>query len=918
MNDRHTPSNLLGTGTHGSVVSTCSHCGGGHVQGSLLCPSFWIGRTVGERYRLDAQLGSGGMGSVYAGEDARTGRTVAVKLVMPLGSSGDQMLKRIQREIEILGRLAGLPGIVQILDCGTASPVQASSAPLLLEVPFFVMERLVGVNFRQLFRQEPRTITRICLLLAQVADVVHAAHQRGVLHRDLKPDNLFLVQQEGLEEVRVLDFGISKATFSEEQQPLTGTHQYLGTVQYSSPEQFANFRSVEPRSDVYALGAILYVLLTGRHAVAGADSMAMCVNVSQGKIARWPALLRPDVPDWLDALVAECLAFAPAQRPATAADVARRLRQGLAELPVHLPVPYEGTLLAPIQAILPSSADGAASLATAQTLQTQQEVLASDLATAQTTLSELLPEAQVPEGNTATRTSNPAFLEALTPTHRHKTGEIRLERTEPGQPTGPSTAAPTRSAPGLSAATTLAQTRDGLTRDGLTRDGLTRDGLTRDGLTQQQTIQDRRTQDARMQSLLPTETPESLRAVPSTQTNIPNDWKGIHTDGAQSPHGFVESSSPYDVQVLAQQQKGLEHPPAGQIAPRRSRLRALTGGVLVVAAGLLVASLFFPASRPSQREEGRQEGSTPRAHPSGEEDRSERVVLPALTMSLGSTPQEVQAALTWCQTQVKDCRADLYQRELGAHRVQVGRFWMARDEVTVGAYVSWLRALPGLHVSDEGVLVKEGQPLLLLTPEGPVRWTAEGRVEAVADAESLPITHVPWQAARRYCQAQQGDLPTEAQWERAARGAQRRLFPWGEALPACETAVLWRSSGGACAAMASSQSSPARAAREENDLSQGASFLAPVGKQTGDRTPEGVQGMGGNVSEWVLDGFVGAYPPCVSPCIDLVVTEGPMRVVRGGNAKLPFESARAAGRSRAHQDIMADNIGLRCVWPDKG
>jgi len=206
------------------------------------------------RYRIIRLIGEGGMGVVYEAEQEQPRRTVALKVIKP-GLATPELLRRFEQEAEALGRLQH-PGIAQIYEAGTA---EMGYGPQ----PYFAMEFIRGSSFRE-YAEEHHLNTRQRLeILAKVAEAVHHAHQRGLIHRDLKPGNI-LVDQTG--QPKILDFGVARVTDSDAQATMqTDVGQLVGTLAYMSPEQvLADPLELDTRSDVYALGVILYELLAGR------------------------------------------------------------------------------------------------------------------------------------------------------------------------------------------------------------------------------------------------------------------------------------------------------------------------------------------------------------------------------------------------------------------------------------------------------------------------------------------------------------------------------------------------------------------------------------------------------------------------------------------------------------------------------
>lgn len=229
----------------------------------------WIGRSIGDtrRYRLDQQLGSGGMGEVFIATDTRLGKPVALKLLKEsLAIAKDTDLReRFERECAICAALKS-SHIVQVTDYGVT----------LEGYPFYVMEYLQGQTLGELLTTQPRLpVERTCNIITQVCSGLELAHQGVVLwntaaenerikvvHRDLKPANLMLIPSALGELVKIIDFGIAKIRSLKADADQTATL-FLGTCHYASPEQFNFLDAVDERADIYSLGVILYEMLTG-------------------------------------------------------------------------------------------------------------------------------------------------------------------------------------------------------------------------------------------------------------------------------------------------------------------------------------------------------------------------------------------------------------------------------------------------------------------------------------------------------------------------------------------------------------------------------------------------------------------------------------------------------------------------------
>jgi serine/threonine-protein kinase len=268
----------------------------------------WSGRRIGE-YEVAELIGRGASGEIYRA--TKEGAAVAVKILAPDAIGDDAMFERFRREADIARRLS-VPNVVRVLDVGQAPG----------GTPFIAMELLDGQDLGwHLRRRSQMTLAEIVHMTAQVAAGLEAAHAAGVVHRDLKPQNLFL--SNGV--WKVLDFGVAKLRGSE------GTltrGAVVGTPGYMSPEQ-ARGQEAETRSDVFALGAVIYRALTGQPPFAGRDLPESLFQIVYGMPARPSTLVATLTPD-VDAVLAIALAKEPGDRFASATDLADALRMAAA------------------------------------------------------------------------------------------------------------------------------------------------------------------------------------------------------------------------------------------------------------------------------------------------------------------------------------------------------------------------------------------------------------------------------------------------------------------------------------------------------------------------------------------------------------------------------------------------------------
>lgn len=266
-----------------------------------------VGRRLAGRYELAEAIGAGGMSVVYRGTDLVLGRPVAVKVVgLPADSEEMRanLRERFRREAASAARIAHHPNVVQVYDYGTDAE---------LDLDFIVMELLRGQDLKEALRRTSLPRDEAVRVLVEAARGLAAGHQEGIVHRDVKPANVFLVGEDGRTEyVRVLDFGIAKPVEPDDESlTLTGTGQLPHSPAYASPEQLDPDAPVSPASDVYALGLIAYELLTGARPYGDAERARIRggEEVPPAASARWATLAAP-----LRTVVSRALRRDPAAR----------------------------------------------------------------------------------------------------------------------------------------------------------------------------------------------------------------------------------------------------------------------------------------------------------------------------------------------------------------------------------------------------------------------------------------------------------------------------------------------------------------------------------------------------------------------------------------------------------------------------
>jgi serine/threonine protein kinase len=313
---------MLEMGNGSSSGTAASSSGGSPGTGE---PSPDEGKLIGEiaaGHKLYRLLAVGGMGEVYLGKHQTLGVTRAIKVIRTNHRGGDKWLERFNREARILARLQH-NNIVQIIEFGSLANGR----------PFLAMEYIDGPTLEDMVQHGSLQVASALIVLEQMALALHHAHSNSVIHRDLKPSNI-LVRAGDVRQVKIIDFGLARILDSEGER-LTGDDMMIGSRAYMAPEQAEGAHDVTPASDVYALAAIAYEIVSGTPPFVHKKAvrlMAAHVNDVPPKLSE----RCPEIPAVVDELLYRCLAKDPAKRP-TADEIARTLGTHMRGTPPEMP-----------------------------------------------------------------------------------------------------------------------------------------------------------------------------------------------------------------------------------------------------------------------------------------------------------------------------------------------------------------------------------------------------------------------------------------------------------------------------------------------------------------------------------------------------------------------------------------------------
>ncbi|WP_437671390.1 SUMF1/EgtB/PvdO family nonheme iron enzyme [Sorangium sp. So ce131] len=829
------------------------------------------GQTIEGKYRVDAVVGDGGFGVVYRGTHAGFGELIAVKcLKLPDAldaAQRDALLDTLREEGRILHRLSrATSGIVQALDVG-AFTTQAG-----VWVPYLVLEWLEGQTLGQHLRDRRErgevgmSIAEAIRLLEPAARALAVAHAHKVAHRDVKPANLFLTEVGGVRTMKVLDFGIAKVlanhpTFTE---ALAATRMGPSafTPRYGAPEQFNKARGATgPWTDVFALALIFVELVSGRRALEGDDPTQL--YIASADPALRPTLRArglPDAPEAIERVLDRALAIEPKHRFTSAGEFWDALSAAA-----------RGELAAPPAGLGAGGVDRAGMLSTAEYAAARGLGAAagdSGSPVGPTMLADSRGPAparpavvNVSQGGAGARPAAGATGAAgVLATGGNRTAQVddsMIETYAPVRPAAPH--APAGPLPGAGAYSAPSGAYPSPPGAG--------------GYP----------------------APPGAGGYPS-----PPGAGGYPSPPGAGGYPPPPGAAPYPAPPGAAPYPPPGAPPAGQPAPQRSAARAalpwflaalLLGGGGATAYLLTRAPDKKPTRAPSPRASAAALPTGRAAPPAPEASASAAPLASASASTSAAAPAEPPAPppdMVFIPPLTATIGAGLEAREVTLTR----GFYIDRNEVTVRAYRACMQqrqCSTAAHVSLTPEL-----PLGVPVPAPPsdegeaALWSR--RCNEPRGATGHPINCVDYSQAESYCRFRGRRLPTEAEWEIAARGAEGRAFVWGADEPTCDLACYDRNEG--C-------------------LQRGAEVATCAsGAHPKDRTPEGVYDLAGNVAEWVSDGYVFPPPGGENPQGD---PAAPLKVVRGASFRDGPDKLSATYRIAAAPVTAHAWIGFRCA-----
>ena len=271
--------------------------------------------ALADRYRVERELGHGSMASVFLAQDLPTGQPVAIKVLHPsfAASIGPE---RFQREIRFVASLDH-PNILPIFDCALRGPIL-----------YYVMRYAASGSLRdRLDHGGPMPTAEALSIVREVAGAIDFAHSRNIVHRDIKPGNILFDRGRAM----VCDFGVARALVANDEVSISSSGIVLGTPAYASPEQARGSKEVDGRTDIYALGCVLYEMLAGEPVFTGTTPQAILARHLNDR-PRSIRVIRPEVPEPVEVAILAALAKKPEDRPQSGAELVRKFSGGQADV----------------------------------------------------------------------------------------------------------------------------------------------------------------------------------------------------------------------------------------------------------------------------------------------------------------------------------------------------------------------------------------------------------------------------------------------------------------------------------------------------------------------------------------------------------------------------------------------------------